>query len=142
MPEANLATSQAEHCYEECQRFVDLYYRLMDLHKPSLAQFYSDTSQIVWRNHPLQGGAQFMAAVIGKLPPTNHQIQSFDCQPITAWNVPPPPGTAYNMALQVTGTVTYDNHTTALGFTHSFFLSPRLDNPQKHYISNEMFRLV
>ncbi|KAJ1983412.1 hypothetical protein H4R34_001287 [Dimargaris verticillata] len=142
MPEANGTTSQAEHCYEEGKRFVELYYQLMDTHKPSLAQFYSDTSQIVWRNHPHQGGAQFLTAVIGKLPSTNHQIRSFDCQPVTAWNVLPPPGTPYNIALQVTGAVTYDNHTIALGFTHSFVLSPRLDHPGKYYISNEMFRLV
>eukprot|EP00914_Ancora_sagittata_P015541 GHVO01030842.1.p1 GENE.GHVO01030842.1~~GHVO01030842.1.p1 ORF type:complete len:116 (-),score=1.34 GHVO01030842.1:313-627(-) len=64
-------------------KFTQLYYstydsvsRLADLHN-----FYRPGSSLTWNGNPLQG-AEGVRSLTENMPPTKHDMQSFDCHPI------------------------------------------------------------
>ncbi|KAJ1984745.1 hypothetical protein H4R33_004268 [Dimargaris cristalligena] len=122
--------------------FVELYYHTLDTAKASAARFYTPNSLIVWNGQGFQGFDQFLAGILATLSATKHEIETYDAQPIAAWNAPLQPGTLPNIIVQVSGTVQFLPNTDLQTFNHTFILTPNPQTPGSYYISNETFRLV
>lgn len=71
-----IATRAADH-------FTRLYYTTYDsdTRLADLPQFYRPTSVLTWNGEPFSG-VDGTRALIENMPPTKHEVQSFDCHPI------------------------------------------------------------
>lgn len=63
--------------------FTRIYYTTYDsdTRLSDLPQFYRPTSSLTWNGKPFQG-SDGLRQLIEKMPPTKHEMQSFDCHPI------------------------------------------------------------
>ncbi|KAJ1658669.1 hypothetical protein IWQ61_002124 [Dispira simplex] len=139
---AHYATLSMESTVKS-QEFTQKYYRFMDGQRSFLTQLYHGTSLIVWNGNGFQGGNDFVSGLLQTLPPTKHEIHACNAQPILAWNEPiVTTDVPYNILVQVSGTVLYDNSSFLRAFTQTFILTPDPTNPGNYYISNDTFRLV
>ena len=64
-------------------QFTRLYYSTYDsaTRTDDLPKFYRDSSSLTWNGRPYQGVAG-VKDLIQNMPPTVHEVQSFDCHPI------------------------------------------------------------
>jgi len=71
-----IATRAADH-------FTRLFYTTYDsdTRLADLPQFYRPTSSLTWNGTPFSG-VDGIRSLIENMPPTKHEIQSFDCHPI------------------------------------------------------------
>lgn len=71
-----LASRAAEH-------FTRLYYTAYDstTRIDDVAAFYRPSSALTWNGNPKQGSDGVKELMMG-MPPTKHEVQSFDCHPI------------------------------------------------------------
>ncbi|KII93618.1 hypothetical protein PLICRDRAFT_171349 [Plicaturopsis crispa FD-325 SS-3] len=71
-----IATRAADH-------FQRVYYTTYDspTRVEDLPKFYRPTSSLAWNGKPYQG-SDGVKDLIQKMPPTKHDVQSFDCHPI------------------------------------------------------------
>lgn len=63
--------------------FTRLYYSTYDsdTRVDDLPNFYRPTSALTWNGTPYQG-SDGVRQLLSKMPPTKHEVQSFDCHPI------------------------------------------------------------
>lgn len=63
--------------------FTRLYYSTYDsdTRVDDLPNFYRPTSALTWNGTPYQG-PDGVRQLLSKMPPTKHDVQSFDCHPI------------------------------------------------------------
>jgi len=75
-PSVEIATRAADH-------FTRIYYTTYDSETrlDDLPQFYRPSSSLTWNGKAIQG-ADGLRQLIGKMPPTKHEVQAFDCHPI------------------------------------------------------------
>ncbi|KAF8625183.1 hypothetical protein AX15_005492 [Amanita polypyramis BW_CC] len=145
-----IATRAADH-------FTRIYYSAYDADTrlSDLPQFYRLSSSLTWNGKPFQG-ADGLRQLIENMPPTKHEVQSFDCHPIPDTNPP-------SLLLTVSGNVTHgrgpagnppntpsrtlDGHPRV--FSQTFLLTPDPATPAtkpgqvaKYYISADTLRFV
>ncbi|TFK26640.1 NTF2-like protein, partial [Coprinopsis marcescibilis] len=89
-----LATRAADH-------FTRIYYSTYDsdTRVVDLPQFYRPTSSLTWNGKPFQG-ADGLRQLVENMPPTKHEVQSFDCHPIPGSQPP-------SLLISVSGNVTH-----------------------------------
>jgi NTF2-related export protein 1/2 len=72
-----------------------VYYKTYD--SPARAQdlpaFYRASSAVSWNGNPTQG-VDGVRDLLGRIPRTRHEVQSYDCHPIPSASCPPAPSTA------------------------------------------------
>jgi NTF2-related export protein 1/2 len=73
-----------EFAAKAAENFVSAYYQATDApHRVQLIPtLYLPESTIVWNGHPI-GGSASLAALLGSMPGTKHEVQAFDCHPIS-----------------------------------------------------------
>ncbi|KAJ3936232.1 MAG: hypothetical protein NXY57DRAFT_986374 [Lentinula lateritia] len=137
-------------------KFIQLYYATYD--SPSrlsdLPNFYRPISSLTWNGKPLQG-PDGLRSLIEKMPPTKHEMQSFDCHPI-------PGSTPPSLLVTVSGTVVHGKPAQiapgqrtksvdgqARVFSQTFMLVPdsaaapsQPGEPAKYYIGADALRFV
>ncbi|KAF8738648.1 hypothetical protein AX14_010750 [Amanita brunnescens Koide BX004] len=145
-----IATRAAEH-------FTRIYYSAYDsdTRLSDLPHFYRSSSSLMWNGKPFQG-TDGLQTLVEKMPPTKHEVQSFDCHPIPGIHPP-------SLLLVVSGNVTHgkgpagnphNTHSKTLDghprvFSQTFLLAPDPAAPTtkpgevaKYYISADTMRFV
>ncbi|PSR72549.1 hypothetical protein PHLCEN_2v11542 [Hermanssonia centrifuga] len=78
-----LTQNDIEIAARAADNFTRLYYKTYDsaTRIDDLPNFYRPSSALTWNGTPYQGsdGAR---QLLSKMPPTKHEVQSFDCHPI------------------------------------------------------------
>ncbi|KAF8971678.1 hypothetical protein BDZ97DRAFT_1901410 [Flammula alnicola] len=89
-----IATRAADH-------FTRIYYAAYDsdTRLADLPHFYRPGSSLTWNGKPFQG-AEGLKELVAKMPPTKHEVQSFDCHPIPGAQPP-------SLLITVSGNVTH-----------------------------------
>ncbi|KAF9074922.1 NTF2-like protein [Rhodocollybia butyracea] len=135
-------------------KFTQLYYTTYD--SPSrladLPNFYRPVSSLTWNGKPLQG-PDGLRQLIENMPPTKHEMQSFDCHPIPGASPP-------SLLVTVSGTVVHGKPAPSLQrskniegharvFSQTFMLVPdsaaapsQPGEPAKYYIGADALRFV
>jgi NTF2-related export protein 1/2 len=137
-------------------KFTQLYYSTYD--SPSrladLPNFYRPASSLTWNGKPFQG-PDGLRQLVEKMPPTKHEMQSFDCHPI-------PGATPPSLLVTVSGTVVHGKPVQlppgqrskniegqARVFSQTFMLVPdsaaapsQPGEPAKYYIGADALRFV
>jgi len=112
LPSIEIATRAADY-------FTRLYYAAYDsdTRVVDLPKFYRESSSLLWNGKPIQG-LDDLQRFIQNMPPTKHELQSFDCQPVPGLsfnsrkeispNPSPRPGTSPpSLVIVVSGNVTH-----------------------------------
>ncbi|EJD03827.1 NTF2-like protein [Fomitiporia mediterranea MF3/22] len=157
---AGLANSDIDIATRGADQFVYVYYAAYDSKDriQSVPKFYRQTSSVVWNGNPVQGDTG-VRELMEKIPPSKHEIQSFDCHPIP--NTSPP-----SLLVTVSGTVVHGRAAVALThptasksvddqpriFAQTFMLVPDSDNAApggdasssqvKYYVLSDDMRFV
>ncbi|ORX52473.1 nuclear transport factor 2 [Hesseltinella vesiculosa] len=128
-------TSIAEKSTEQ---FVQFYYPNYDKQRSSLGSLYRDGSAILWNGNAFSGVQQY-SEFLGRLPASQHDIDVYDCQPLSAMaNAQGATGILIN----VTGTVKYGDHPAKKNFSQAFILAPDEVQAGNYYVQSENFRFV
>ncbi|KAF5368481.1 hypothetical protein D9758_002164 [Tetrapyrgos nigripes] len=98
-PPAALTKDDVTIATRAADNFTRLYYSVYDstTRTTDLPNFYRPSSSLTWNGKPLQG-ADGLRQLIEKMPPTKHEMQSFDCHPIPGTSPP-------SLLVTVSGTV-------------------------------------
>ncbi|KAF9270688.1 NTF2-like protein [Marasmius fiardii PR-910] len=98
-PSAALTRDDIAIATRAADSFIKLYYTAYDssTRLTDLPNFYRSTSSITWNGNPLQG-SDGVKQLIEKMPPTKHEMLSFDCHPI-------PGSTPPSLLVNVSGSV-------------------------------------
>ncbi|KIK70607.1 hypothetical protein GYMLUDRAFT_32652 [Collybiopsis luxurians FD-317 M1] len=135
-------------------KFTQLYYTTYDSASrlADLPNFYRSGSSLTWNGTPLQG-ADGVRQLIENMPPTKHEMQSFDCHPIPGSSPP-------SLLVTVSGTVIHGKQLPqgqrprtiegqARVFSQTFMLVPdstaapsQPGEPAKYYIGADALRFV
>ncbi len=137
----------------------EYFYRVYDSSRHEVFRFYREDSVLIW-NGNAKKGLQTLRDFFQQLPPSTHNIQSIDCQPIAG--APPAPalapprwprslprctgadGTespqASNIFVVVVGTVTYAKEDPR--HFHETFILAQEPGKGTYYIVNDCFRLT
>ncbi|KAF7311120.1 NTF2 domain-containing protein [Mycena chlorophos] len=96
-----LTTADIEIATRAADAFTRIYYAAYD--SPSrlteLPKLYRPTSALTWNGTPFQG-QDGVVSMVQNMPPTKHDIQSFDCHPIPGTQPP-------SLLIIVSGSVTH-----------------------------------
>ncbi|TFY78794.1 hypothetical protein EWM64_g5218 [Hericium alpestre] len=144
-----IATRAAEH-------FTRLYYTAYDspTRVDDVPNFYRPNSAMTWNGNPY-GGVDAVRELMAKMPPTKHEVQSYDCHPIPGSQPP-------SLLITVSGSVTHGGGPAANPastpaksvdgqprvFTQTFILSPDSTTPPAsgglptYYITADTMRFV
>ncbi|KAF5366928.1 hypothetical protein D9757_010846 [Collybiopsis confluens] len=151
---SNLTHDDISIATRAADKFTQLYYTTYDSASrlADLPNFYRPSSSLTWNGNPLQG-ADGVRQLIENMPPTKHEMQSFDCHPIPGSSPP-------SLLVTVSGTVihgkplpsgqrskTIDGQ--ARVFSQTFMLVPDSaaapslpGEPAKYYIGADALRFV
>ncbi|CAK5280624.1 unnamed protein product [Mycena citricolor] len=101
MSTAPLTPADIEIATRAADNFTRIYYKAYDSASrlSELPKFYRPTSALTWNGTPFQG-ATGLTTLVENMPPTRHEIQSFDCHPI-------PGTTPASLLIVVSGNVTH-----------------------------------
>ncbi|KAJ7597436.1 hypothetical protein C8J56DRAFT_774009, partial [Mycena floridula] len=93
--------SSIEIASRAADNFVRLYYAAYDADTrlADLPAFYRPSSSLTWNGKPFEG-TEGLSQLVTKMPPTKHEVQSFDCHPIPGTTPP-------SLLIQVSGSVTH-----------------------------------
>ncbi|KZT27689.1 NTF2-like protein [Neolentinus lepideus HHB14362 ss-1] len=96
-----LTSSDIEIAARAADQFTRLYYTVYDSDTRSddIPNFYRSTSTVTWNGTGYQG-SEGVKSMMERMPPTKHEVQSYDCHPIPG-NQPP------SLLITVSGTVTH-----------------------------------
>lgn len=96
-----LAPSDVEIATRAADNFTRIYYTAYDSEARlnDLPQFYRPSSSLTWNGKALQG-PESLRQLIEKMPPTKHEIHSFDCHPVPGTSPP-------SLLVTVSGNVTH-----------------------------------
>ncbi|KAL0477124.1 NTF2-related export protein [Acrasis kona] len=116
------------------ETFIPNYFRFMDSNRQETLKLYKDWTSIVWNGQKY--GAQQYSQILQSLPPTTHDVESIDVQPIeTTLSLSSP-----NLLVIVTGSVTYNNdNSTKRLFTQNFVI---FSEQQGYFIASDNFRWI
>ncbi|XP_065582618.1 NTF2-related export protein-like isoform X1 [Artemia franciscana] len=117
---------------EIAEKFVELYYDSMDKARQKLLMMYLDDATLSWNGNGGKGKAYVMNLILA-IPPTQHEVASFDAVPMI---VDPLPGRPSIMIL-VAGSVRFDKGKEK-AFQQSFVL---VIEEGKGRIYSDVFRL-
>ncbi|KAL0581085.1 hypothetical protein V5O48_000979 [Marasmius crinis-equi] len=100
-PSAALTRDDISIATRAADSFIKLYYTAYDssTRLTDLPNFYRPTSSITWNGNPLQG-PEGVKQLVEKMPPTKHEMLSFDCHPI-------PGSTPPSLLVNVSGSVVH-----------------------------------
>ncbi|KAH6917061.1 hypothetical protein BKA70DRAFT_1251272 [Coprinopsis sp. MPI-PUGE-AT-0042] len=100
-PSTTLTTSDIEIATRAADNFTRVYYSTYDsdTRLSDLPQYYRPNSSLTWNGTPFQG-MDGLKQLIENMPPTKHEVNSFDCHPITGSQPP-------SLLVTVSGTVTH-----------------------------------
>ncbi|KAG5439640.1 hypothetical protein PCK2_000774 [Pneumocystis canis] len=107
----------------------------MDHHRDVLYQFYRPFSTILWNGNAFTGVSY--AEFVKKLPNTCHEVQDFDCHPMTSSMNE---HGACSIVLVVSGSVRYGHESQPRGFSDTFILKSDLEKQGTYYIASHCFR--
>jgi len=62
--------------------FIDRFYDKVDSKRPTLAKIYLDAATLSWNGNRIDGPEDIQKFYQEKLPPSSHQIYSYDAQPV------------------------------------------------------------
>ncbi|OCH95736.1 NTF2-like protein [Obba rivulosa] len=153
----NLTRNDIEIATRAADHFTRLYYSTYDsaTRVDDLPKFYRPSSALVWNGKPLQG-SDGVRKLLGGMPTTKHDIQSFDCHPIPGSQPP-------SLMVIVSGTVVHGKGPAGNPpstpsksvdgqprvFSQTFMLVPDPNAPKsttgevaKYYISADAVRFV
>jgi len=149
---ANLTEKDIELASRAAEHFTRLYYSAYDsaTRVEDVSAFYRPTSALTWNGNPKQG-SDGVRELMMSMPPTKHEVHSFDCHPIFG-NQPP------SLLVTVSGIVTHGIASTVPNknvdkqprvFSQTFMLVPDANAPQtqagevaKYYIHADAMRFV
>merc|ERR1711879_1036314 len=114
----------------------EYFYRVYDSSRHELFRFYREDSVLIW-NGNAKKGLQTLRDFFQQLPPSTHNIQSIDCQPIADGTESPQ---ASNIFVVVVGTVTYAKEDPR--HFHETFILAQEPTKGTYYIVNDCFRLT
>nr|XP_033802351.1 NTF2-related export protein 2 isoform X2 [Geotrypetes seraphini] len=63
------------------EKFVNLYYEMIDKQRHVLIKLYQEKATLVWNGNAVSGREALME-FFEMLPPTDFQVTVFDCQPV------------------------------------------------------------
>ncbi|KDR85686.1 hypothetical protein GALMADRAFT_234700 [Galerina marginata CBS 339.88] len=97
----SLTPSDIEIATRAADHFTRIYYAAYDsdTRLADLPQFYRPNSSLTWNGKPFQG-TEGLKELVAKMPPTQHEVQSFDCHPIPGAQPP-------SLLISVSGNVTH-----------------------------------
>ncbi|XP_034962323.1 NTF2-related export protein 2-like [Zootoca vivipara] len=76
----NFKTYVDQAC-KAAEEFANIYYETMDKRRRALTKLYQDKATLVWNGNAVSGQAA-LAEFFEKLPSSDFQITTFDCQPV------------------------------------------------------------
>ncbi|KAJ7631196.1 hypothetical protein FB45DRAFT_559512 [Roridomyces roridus] len=150
---APLTAADIEIATRAADSFTRIYYTAYDspTRLSELPKLYRPTSALTWNGTPFQGSGG-VVTLVQNMPPTKHEIQSFDCHPIPGTSPP-------SLLIIVSGSVVHGQGTTSHSknkedqprvFSQTFMLVPDAAAPAptkagelaKYYISADALRFV
>ncbi|KAF4612237.1 hypothetical protein D9613_004211 [Agrocybe pediades] len=156
MTSSLLTPSDIEIATRAADHFTRIYYAAYDSDKrlAELPHFYRPTSSLTWNGKPFTGTEGLLQLVV-KMPPTKHEVQSFDCHPIPGAQPP-------SLLVTVSGSVTHGRGPTGNPpktpvreieghprvFSQTFILVPDTTAPTKvgevakYYVGADALRFV
>ncbi|KAG4306232.1 hypothetical protein PORY_000220 [Pneumocystis oryctolagi] len=117
------------------ENFINVFFKCMDNNRDVIYQFYRPFSTIVWNGNAFTG--LYYAEFVKKLPSSYHEVQSFDCHPMTSSMNE---YGACSIVLVVSGSVRYGNESEPRGFSDTFVLKSDLEKQGMYYIASQCFR--
>ncbi|KAJ1557574.1 NTF2- export protein 2, partial [Cladochytrium tenue] len=115
--------------------FVRTFYKYYDSQRHNLHILYVDAAAVLWNGNPFAGIAAYKDFFL-KLPATNHEVQSYDCQLVGD-------GASTNLLVGVSGIMQYGD-APHRPFSQTFVLVPTAaDSGKKTYqVAADTFRFV
>ncbi|KAI8145136.1 hypothetical protein BJV82DRAFT_667040 [Fennellomyces sp. T-0311] len=123
---------------QSSKAFVQLFYQQYDNQRNALGNLYREDSAIVWNGNAIAGLAQF-SEFLSRLPVSQHEIASYDCQPIAASLTPQG---ACGILINVHGDVKYGDSPGKKSFSQTFMLMPVEGQTTNYFIQSDNFRFV
>ncbi|SAM09215.1 hypothetical protein [Absidia glauca] len=120
------------------EQFVQFFYGSYDKQRNALGNLYRDSSAILWNGNAFSGAQQY-SEFLGRLPVSHHEIDVYDCHPITAMTNTQG---ATGILINVTGTVKYGDHPNKRTFSQTFILAPDEIQAGNYYVQSDNFRFV
>ncbi|KAF8527397.1 hypothetical protein BU17DRAFT_73851 [Hysterangium stoloniferum] len=149
----SLTSSDVEIANRGADEFLRVYYATYDSAKrvEGVPKFYRESSQLTYNGTAFTGPAA-ITALIERLPVTKHEVQSYDCHPISSTSPPA-------LLITVSGLVTHGTVAAAAApsaeiagktpsrnidtqprvFSQTFVL---MKEGEKYYVSADHFRFV
>ncbi|GAA5967324.1 hypothetical protein JCM11641_000512 [Rhodosporidiobolus odoratus] len=110
-PPANSIQALVHHSTTIAESFVTKYYAAQDLdpsaRPPSVQPLYAPTARVTWNGNPISYAD--LPAFVQQMPKSSHEVQSFDCHPISgsATDSTPP-----SLVVTVSGQVSHGSNPT------------------------------
>ncbi|KAI8923291.1 hypothetical protein BC831DRAFT_471921 [Entophlyctis helioformis] len=117
--------------------FVSTFYSTFDRQRHRIGQLYDASAVLLWNGNPLAGIQEIEKRYLD-FPITDHDIISYDCQPLVGHG-------ESDLLVVVSGNVKYANEQRAKVFSQTFILRPvaTQDGAKSNYaISVDTFRFV
>ncbi|KAJ8922375.1 hypothetical protein NQ315_004318 [Exocentrus adspersus] len=114
------------------EEFTKLYYETVDKRRHLMARLYLDTGLLAWNGNGITGSDNIQKFVI-ELPPTEHNINTLDAQPILDTAV----SGQLTFMIQTSGTVKYPDRAPK-SFQQTFIVTAQGD---KWKIVSDCFRV-
>eukprot|EP00128_Syssomonas_multiformis_P004567 Colp12_sorted_trinity150504_noHs@25844 len=118
------------------EQFVDLFYKYYDSQRQILQRLYKDDALLIWNGNP-SAGVDAIKLFFEVLPPSKHQIQAVDCQPIIFNG----DRSVISILVNVVGEVSF-NETDNKPFCQNFTLVPNEAQSGNFCIKNDTFRFL
>ncbi|KAL2911957.1 hypothetical protein HK105_208567 [Polyrhizophydium stewartii] len=112
--------------------FVPAFYSMFDRQRHALANLYGETSVLVWNGNTTQGAAAIARSYLD-FPISDHEVLSYDCQPLTE---------SSDILVTISGNVRYGDEQRRKLFHQSFVLRQRPESKGNYFIVTDTFRFV
>eukprot|EP00033_Pygsuia_biforma_P002158 GCRY01002393.1.p1 GENE.GCRY01002393.1~~GCRY01002393.1.p1 ORF type:complete len:143 (+),score=5.20 GCRY01002393.1:188-616(+) len=116
--------------------FVDIFFKTYDTKRSETIKFFRETSFLVWNGNKASGLSE-IATALDKIPPTQHTIETLDCQPIPESLS----ANSFGILVSVNGKISMTSKKSH-PFTESIVLLCDPNKPgQKHFfVASDVFR--
>ncbi|KAL0086305.1 hypothetical protein J3Q64DRAFT_1821272 [Phycomyces blakesleeanus] len=121
---------------KSAEQFVQFYYGNFDGQRTTLPNLYRDKSTILWNGNALSGAQKF-SELLAVIPQSIHEIDVYNCQPITA--TVNAQGTC-GILINVTGSVKFDDGSAIKSFSEVFMLMPDEEQTNNYFVQSQNFR--
>ncbi|KAJ1327331.1 hypothetical protein BSLG_010673 [Batrachochytrium salamandrivorans] len=107
---------------------------MFDRQRHMLGQLYSDSSVLVWNGNPVQGATNIAQTYLS-FPITDHEVLSYDCQPMISHE-------SSDIIISISGNVRFGDEQRTKLFHQTFVLRPKAESKGNYFVVSDTLRFV